>query len=182
MKIVARPMFVAVAVAGACALGCSAQSNLLHPSTQASAAQAREIEASACSDVPAADRDLGPLGHRDRISGVEVLQDRPYPKQMLQPAGVAIYVRATPGMTEQWLSRVLECHMAHEATAMASTSDRHDPFLVEDARVALSPTSDGFRITITTKDVGAAREIIDRARVVAGDPRLQTTAVARNVE
>jgi hypothetical protein len=178
MNIVARPTLVAVAFASATALGCAAPATALHTS----GARAAEVEASACSDVPAAERDLGPLGHRDRIAGVEVLQDRLYPKQMPQPSGVAVYVRATPGMTEQWLDRVLECHLAHRAAIAGTTEDRSDPFLVEDARIGVSPTSDGFRIAITTRDVAAAREIIGRARAVAGDPRMLPTTVARNGE
>jgi len=126
----------------------------------------REMEQAACAEVSDADRDQGPFAHRDRITGVELLRDRPYPKEMLQPAGVAIYMRASAGLTEQWLGRVLECHLAHHAVVGDRIAGRPSPLLVDDARVSLSSTVDGFRIAITARDVSAAREIIERTHAL----------------
>lgn len=132
----------------------------------AAARRLRDMEQAACVDVPEADRDQGPFARRDRIMGLQPLSERPYPKQMLQPAGVAVYLRATPGLTEQWLGRVLECHMAHHAVVGDRIASR-SPLFVDDVRVAMSSTGDGFRIAITTRDPAAAREVIERARTLA---------------
>ncbi|HXX67430.1 MAG TPA: hypothetical protein VEK07_09630 [Polyangiaceae bacterium] len=126
----------------------------------------REMEQAACAEVSDADRDQGPFARRDRIQDVELLRDRPYPKQMLQPAGVAIYLRASDGLTEQWLGHVLECHLAHHAVVGDHMAGRPSPLLVDDARVSLSSTVDGFRIAITAREVSAAREIIERAQAL----------------
>jgi hypothetical protein len=127
----------------------------------------REMEAAACAEVPDADRDQGPFAHRERITDVELLRDRPYPKEMLQPAGVAIYMRASNGLTEQWLGHVLECHLAHHAVVGdRMASGRPSPLLVDEARVSLSSTIDGFRIAITARDVAVARQIIERAQAL----------------
>jgi hypothetical protein len=126
----------------------------------------RAMEQAACADVPEADRDQGPFAHREWITGFELLRDRPYPKEMLQPAGVAVYLRATPGMTEEWLGRVLECHLAYHAIVGDRPSHRSSPLLVDDIRVALSSTGDGFRIAITSRDIAAAREVIGRTHAI----------------
>ncbi|HLK35799.1 MAG TPA: hypothetical protein VKU41_03530, partial [Polyangiaceae bacterium] len=76
------------------------------------AARLRAAELSACAGVPESDRDEGPLARRNQIEDVETLHDRIHTKAMLQPSGVAVYLRATPGLTEQWLGRVLLCHLA----------------------------------------------------------------------
>lgn len=132
----------------------------------AAARRLREMEQAACAEVSDADRDQGPFAHRERITDVELLRDRPYPKEMLQPAGVAIYVRASQGLTEQWLGHVLECHLAHHAVVGDHVVGRPSPLLVDAARVSLSSTLDGFRIAITARDVSAAREIIERAQAL----------------
>jgi len=126
----------------------------------------REMEQAACAEVSDADRDQGLFAQRDRIQDVELLRDRPYPKQMLQPAGVAIYLRASEGLTEQRLGHVLECHLAHHAVVGDRMAGHRSPLLVDDARVSLSSTVDGFRIAITARDVSAAREIIERAQAL----------------
>ncbi len=123
------------------------------------------IEQSACVDVPASARDEGPLVRRD-VAGVRTLQDRPNEKTMLQPAGVAVYLRATPGMTEEWLGRILECHLAHHGVVGERMTDHASPLFVEDTRIALSSTGDGFRIAITSRNVSTAREIIERAQTL----------------
>jgi hypothetical protein len=130
------------------------------------ARELREREQSACADVPEAERDRGPLSRRDRIAAVEPLSERAYPKEMPQPAGVAVYLRASPGVTEQWLGRVIECHLAHHAVVGDRMPDPVSPLFVDDARVALSSTGDGFRIAITARDVTTARAIIERARAL----------------
>jgi hypothetical protein len=130
------------------------------------AQQLREAERAACAEVPDAERDAGPFARRDRIVAIEPLKARPYAKSMLQPSGIAVYIRASPGLTEQWLDRVLECHMARHAVIGSKIPDRDSPLFVDDARVALSSYGDGFRIAITTRDIAAAREVIERGRTL----------------
>ncbi|GEM_PF-2103631 len=134
----------------------------------AAAERLRDVEQATCAEVPEADRDQGPLAHRDQITGVETLSVRPHAKEpTLQPAGVAVYLRAAPGMTEASLGRVLECHLAHHAVVGDRVADRSSPLFVDDARVALSATGAGFRIAITARNVTAARAIIERALALA---------------
>jgi hypothetical protein len=62
----------------------------------------RDEEQVACYGVPETDRVQGPFAHPDRIAGVEVIRDRGvFPKGPLEPVGVAVDLRAEPGMTQQ---------------------------------------------------------------------------------
>ncbi len=122
----------------------------------------RRAEQAACFEVPDAERDAGPFGHRDRIEGVQVVRERLFPKAPEQPVGVAVTLRAAPGLTEQWIGRVIQCHLAHKAVVGARVAEETCPLSVDDARVDLSSTHSGFRVTITSKDPAAARALIQR--------------------
>jgi hypothetical protein len=146
------PRGVLLVFLGSLATACGASTT-----ARPSAATAFERERAACAEVPDADRDAGPFAQRDRIVRVEPLRQTVSPKAPAPVAGVAVYVRAAPGMTEQWLGRVIECHVAHGTTLASSASD---PLLVPDARIAVTPTPTEFRIAITSDDGDEARRIL----------------------
>jgi hypothetical protein len=131
----------------------------------ATAAALRDAEVSACIEVPDADRDGGPFAHRDLIEYVEEVRDRLYPKQMAQTFGIAVYVRATPGITEQWLGRVIKCHQAHLAVAGAS-DNAADPLVRADARIKIDSTPTGFRVAITSPDLDTARALVEKGHAL----------------
>jgi hypothetical protein len=136
------------------------------PSEQFGAAKAlRDAEVSACIEVPDADRDGGPFAHRDLIQYVEEVRDRLYPKQMAQTFGIAVYVRATPGITEQWLGRVIKCHQAHLAVA-GSSDNAADPLVRADVRIKIDSTPEGFRVAITSPDLDVARDLVARGNAL----------------
>jgi len=121
----------------------------------------RRAERIACLEVPDVQRDAGPLARKDEITGVEALQERPNTKAAPRPVGVAGYLRATPGMTEQWIGRVIECHLAHRAVVGTRVAEQACPLSAEEARIDVSSTDTGFRVSITSKDVTVARSLID---------------------
>jgi hypothetical protein len=127
--------------------------------TQARPASAADRERAACAEISDSDRDGGPFARRDRVVRVEPLLQTVSPKAPAPPAGVAIYLRATPGVTEQWVGRLVECHVAHHV-ALAATGGGDDPLAVEDARVAVSSTATEFRVAITSPNVERARRIL----------------------
>jgi hypothetical protein len=150
------------ALLGGCA---SAQSRAL-------AADPAAAERLACADVSEAERDLGPFAPHDRVVRVEPVNRVVSPKAPAPLAGVALYVRATPGLTEQWVDRVIECHVAHHAAHRAETGapvadDVGCPLAVDDTRIAVSPTSTGFRVAITSPDPEVARELLEKGRALA---------------
>ncbi len=130
------------------------------------ATRLRADERSACYGVSDADRDMGPLSRVDSVTGVEVLRDHGvFPKGPLEPVGVAVYLRAESGMTQQWLGRVVACHMAH--LAVVGPEPRPSPLSVPNAEVTVSSTQVGFRVTITSHDRDAARSVVERGRELA---------------
>jgi hypothetical protein len=130
------------------------------------ARQLHDQEQAACYGVPETDRVEGPLARPERIAGIQVVRDRgEFPKAPLRPVGVAIDVRAEPGMTQQWLGRVIACHMAH--VAVAGRDPQPSPLSVLNARVSVSSTSVGFRVTVTSPDRDVARSVVDKGQELA---------------
>ncbi len=80
--------------------------------------------------------------------------------------GAVIYVRATPGTTAQWLTRVLTCHELRHVPALCAAKDRC-PLAVEGAQVSTTETSMGFAVAIESKDPDIAQEIVRRSRELA---------------
>jgi hypothetical protein len=127
-----------------------------------------EYEKAACAEVSDAERDEGPFARRDRIVGVEELREKTYPKAPPQPVGVAVYVRAAPGVTEQWVGRVIDCHLAHRALVGDRLPDRDSPLFAENATIHVSSTPTAFRVAIRSLDLDVARSVIEKGnRLVA---------------
>ena len=126
----------------------------------------RDEERAACSGVPDADRDMGPFGREDSVTGIQVIKDHGvFPKGQLQPVGVSVYLRGEAGMTQQWLGRVVTCHMAH--LAVVGPEGRHSPLTVPNADVTISSTMVGFRVTITSHNTDVAQSVVERGRELA---------------
>jgi hypothetical protein len=126
----------------------------------------RDDERSACYGVTDADRDMGPLARTDSVTGVEVIRDHGvFPKGALEPVGVSVYLRADPNMTQQWLGRIVACHLAH--IAVVGTPPHPSPLAVPNAEVTVSSTQVGFRVTITSRDRDIARDVVDQGRALA---------------
>jgi len=182
-------LFGAIAVTASIAtVGCASQSDAFRQmsaadheraaSSSADAALAQEHldaakrlrneESAACDGVPDADRMAGPFAQARLVTNVDVVRDRVLlPKGPLQPVGVAVYMKAEPGMTQQWLGRIIACHVAH--VAVVGQAERPSPLSVANTKVAVSSTSVGFRITVTSKDSDVARSVIDKGEQLAAN-------------
>jgi len=131
----------------------------------AAARDLRQTELAACAGVSEADRDGGPFGHREWLAGVDVVREKyRFAKGPAEPAGVAVYLRGTPGVTEQWIGRVIQCHLAHKAVMGDRIAEQACPLSLDGTRVDLASTHSGFRVSITTKDISLARSLIDRCQ------------------
>jgi len=134
----------------------------------AAAKRLRDQEQVACYGVPDSDRIQGPFAHPDRITGVEVLRDRGvFPKGPLEPVGVAVDLRADPGMTQQWLGRLVACHMAH--VAVVGPDPQPSPLSVANTQVSVSSTAVGFRVIVMAPrhDRDVARSVVDKGQELA---------------
>lgn len=128
----------------------------------------RTAEARACSGVPEEDRDMSPFAHREEIRSVSPLKEQlRFGKSVAdRMAGAEIVFQAIPGMTPEWLQRVVDCHLArnaaigHEAT---SAEMAYCPLTLRGAQATVRSVGDGFVVAIRSDDSDVAKEILRRA-------------------
>ena len=145
------------------ALGCASQTTRVMT--------AQEQEQTACSAVSAQDRDRNPFANPELLEGVteSMAMERGGKLALHRLAGAEIMMRATPGATGPWLTRVLRCHAARHVTTVLSDRDV-DPLAVGRPHIIVSERQVGFAITIRSDDDHDAREILRRAqRLVVTD-------------
>jgi hypothetical protein len=129
----------------------------------------RDTEARACAGVPEADRDMSPFAHAADITSITPLNETfisgRYAQQ--QPVGVIVTFRAVPGLSAEWLQRVIECHMArnavlgHEAAAMD-----YCPLVPDDITARVSSTGNGFAVILRGTTPKAISALAERAELL----------------
>lgn len=137
-----------------------------------------------CAGIPEADRDLSPFCHREDIASVQgvkkttssatygylgggnsVVEIQQIEKEALGPGGLhgaRVTFRAVPGMTGEWLQRVVDCHLAR--TAVVGGADMpFCPLAVPRATAEVMSTGSGFAVDIISGEASSVSEIIKRA-------------------
>lgn len=139
-----------------------------------------EAEQRFCSGIPDADRDLSPFYHREDITAVQGLKTptKNYgylgggnnvfeiEKEVPGPGGLQgarVTFRAVPGMTPEWLQRVVDCHLARNAVIGDDAAMSFCPLAVPHATANVTSTRSGFAVDVTSDNEASAREIIKRA-------------------
>jgi hypothetical protein len=133
----------------------------------------RDAEARACAGIPDVDRDMSPFDHREDISGVTPY-NAPAPgaagvkQQVTKLEGAVVTFRAVPGMTAEWLQRVVDCHVARNASMGFNMPEMATcPLSVKGAKAKVGSTGNGFAVTVESDDSGSAQEILRRAQALA---------------
>jgi hypothetical protein len=129
----------------------------------------REAEARACAGLADADRDTTPFAHRDDIASVEPLTVNVSSGKghVARNEGAVITFRAVPGMTAQWLQRVVDCHLArnavlgHDAPEMAFC-----PLVLKNVSARVTATDTGLAVAVRSEDADTATEILRRSRAI----------------
>ena len=142
-----------------------------------------EAEQRFCSGIPAADRDLSPFYHRDDVTAVHglkkatnytyggpsggntVVEIQQIEKEVAGPGGLQgarVTFRAVPGMTGEWLQRVVDCHLARNAVVGGGEMP-FCPLAVPRTSATVTSTGKGFAVDITADDEKSAQEIVNRA-------------------
>ena len=83
----------------------------------------REAEQRFCSGIPPEDRDMSPFHHREDITVVGTVKAGPgiyAGAGGTSPNGARVAFRAVPGLTGEWLQRVVDCHLARNAVIGAA--------------------------------------------------------------
>jgi hypothetical protein len=141
---------------------------------RAGAQALRDAETRACAGVPDVDRDMSPFDHREDISGVAPY-NVPAPgaagvKQgVTKLQGAVVTFRAVPGMTAEWLQRVVDCHVARNASMGFNMPEMAScPLSVKGATGKVASTGNGFAVTVEANDPNSSQEILHRAQALAG--------------
>lgn len=133
----------------------------------------REAEAQACAGIAPGDRDMSPFEHIEDIATidpfVEPLRNSNGISQ--RTAGVIITFRAIPGMTAEWLQKIVDCHIARNASLGHSVPEMPNcPLVPNGVEAQVSSTSGGFTVSIRSGRDDIAREILSRAEQLRTTP------------
>lgn len=127
----------------------------------------RDTEARACVGISTEDRDESPFANREDITSVTPLDLKTTSgkPQYDRHAGAVITFRAVPGMTAQWLQRVVDCHLARNAALGHEVPEMtYCPLVPKDVTAKVTPTETGFAVEVRSDDSATADEILRRAR------------------
>jgi hypothetical protein len=135
----------------------------------------RSAEASACAGIDEEDRDMSPFAHREDIRAVSPLREevKTGKATSYRTAGATVVFRAVPGMTAEWLQRLVDCHLARNSTighptAMADMP--YCPLTLRGAQASVRSVGDGFAVTIRSSDSATGTDIYRRAESLQPQP------------
>jgi hypothetical protein len=131
----------------------------------------RTAEARACAGLSDDDRDMSPFFHRDDIAGVEALNVSAGSGKSHRTImeGAVVTFRPVPGMTAQWLQRVVDCHVARNAALGHDLAEMpYCPLVLNGVTARVTSTPTGLAVAVSSEDSGAAQQILDRSRALVG--------------
>jgi hypothetical protein len=134
---------------------------------RAASAALRDAEARACVGLADRDRDMSPFQHREDIASVEPLNgyagsSRGAAQRLL---GATITFRAVPGMTTQWLQRIVDCHIARNAALGHDLPEMgYCPLVPNHVSATVREAQGGFAVAVRSEDIATAQEILKRAQ------------------
>lgn len=134
---------------------------------RAASAVLRDAENQACTGISDEDRDTSPFERVEDISRVADLFETPPVYTKVAPprraVGVVVTFRAVPGLTAEWLQRLVDCHLARSAALGHVLPEMHDcPLVPRGASALARSVGNGFAVEIRGSDEAAVDEI--RAR------------------
>lgn len=148
----------------------SADHEKLAAEHRAAAQALRDAEASACSGIEEQDRVTTPFYHREDIAQVTPAERQVSGLGHVNtsvPAGGRAVFRAVPGMTAEWLQRMVSCHIARASAVGHSMPEmNYCPLVLKNVRATVTSTGDGFAIDVTSEDAGTAAEIWRRMQAL----------------
>lgn len=126
-------------------------------------------------DIALDERDMSPFEHTEDITSVEPLiipeGDAPTKPLPERTVGAVVTYRAVPGMTAEWLKRLLDCHLARNASLGHVVPEMPNcPLVPNGAQARVNSTGDGFSVAISSSNPVTAREILSRAERLRARP------------
>lgn len=79
--------------------------------------------------------------------------------------------RAVPGLTAEWLQRLLDCHLARNAAVGYDMPEMADcPLAVRGVKVTVVSAGDGFAVELASDNDAVAAEVLRRAQKIPVAP------------
>lgn len=131
----------------------------------------RDAESRACSGVSNEDRDTSPFDHSADIQSVSKLSEDAAATtraKLTRDAGATIVFRAAPGLTAEWLQRIVDCHIARNSSVGHDMPEMEScPLVPRGAQATVRSVGDGFAVDVHADDAKTAKEIWRRAQMIA---------------
>jgi len=143
------------AIAGALALVDCVESTPLRPTSA-------EV-ASRCAGISEAQTNTLVDDLRNDVDRIEIVRERSQKPSFERLVGVELHVRASRGMTAQWLSRSVTCHAMREASGVPCNHGEC-PFAIPNLTADVRPTQQGFSVVLRSNE-SMVRELERRAHV-----------------
>jgi hypothetical protein len=129
----------------------------------------QNAEAQGCAGLSDEDRDMSPFGHVADIRSVSELKadvtGRTGKIKTGSTAGATIVFGAVPGLTQEWLQRIVNCHLARNAAVGHDMAEMpYCPLVPRGAQATVRSVGDGFAVDVRADDAQSAAEIWQRAQ------------------
>jgi hypothetical protein len=127
----------------------------------------REAEERACALVSLADQDMSPLLRQRDIAAVDTIAPSSGRGPQGAPAGAAIAFGQVTDLNETILQRIVDCQLARNAALGWDQSENQAcPLNVRGASAHVRTAAGHLVVEVTSRDAGAALEILNRARAL----------------
>lgn len=136
---------------------------------RAASAALVSAETSACSGISDEDRDTSPFYHREDIESVAPLTEEVKSGKgaTKKDVGSTIVFRAVPGLTAEWLQRVVDCHIARAAAVGHQMPEMsYCPLELKGVKAKVTSTGSGFAVNVSSDDPVTVAEITKRAQAL----------------
>jgi hypothetical protein len=131
----------------------------------------RDAEARACAGLTDQDRDVSPFSHVADVRSVTALKGESQSQggrvKTSETVGATVTVAAVPGLTAEWLQRMVDCHLARNAAVGHDMPEMaYCPLVPRGAQATVRSVGDGFAVDVHSDDAETAGEILRRAQQI----------------
>jgi hypothetical protein len=140
---------------------------------RAASAALAEAEKNACAGLSDEDRDMSPFNHREDIQSISDYAEtvKSGKGSTTKVVGSTVVFRAVPGLTAEWLQRVVDCHVARVAAVGHDMPEMPYCLLVPNgAKAKVVSAGNGFAVNVFADDAATIAEIKKRAEALKGAP------------
>jgi hypothetical protein len=128
-----------------------------------------QAEQQACTGIDDDDRDISPFYHREDVASVSPLVEEVKTGKGVtkKEVGATVVFRALPGMTAEWLQRVVDCHIARASAAGHEMPEMsYCPLELKGVKAKVASTGSGFAVNVSSDDSATVAEIQKRANAL----------------